>query len=136
MFYKAAGLLIALILHGCATAPPKPENADTASVKTHTLPPASGKTLSFKSAGCIIKADGTLQNGSGYASAGSYGTLVITSSTGSAAIDQYHVSCGALAAGGKSSCVIQHVDGYGTSKDYGGANCPDMKFKLINFKSF
>ena len=135
MLKTTVGLFIPFLLFGCSSTSSSPVNIDSVKVKNHTLAPDHGKTFSFKSYGCIVK-DGSLKNEAAFASAGSYGTLIASNSKSSSAVDQYHVSCDASPAGGKSSCVIQHIGGNSRAKDYGGSNCPDIKFKLINFKSF
>lgn len=134
MFKSIIGLFIACMLYGCSSTQSKLPG-EGAATKTHTLSAGSSKKLSFKSSGCIIK-EGTLKNEADFASAGSYGTLVVSNSNSNSAIDQYRVSCGAAPVGETSSCVIQRVQGSGSSKDFGGLNCPDMKFQLVNFRSF
>lgn len=134
MFKSIIGLFIVCILYGCSSTPSKLPG-EGAATKTHTLSAGNSKKLSFKSSGCIIQ-EGALKNEADFASAGSYGTLVVSNSKSNSAIDQYRVSCGAAAVGEASSCVIQRVQGSGSSKDFGGLNCPDMKFQLINFRSF
>lgn len=125
----------AFILFGCTSAPTTPPTTDSSTLKTHTFAAGNSKKLTFKSAGCKI-GDGTLKNEANFASAGSYGTLLVANSQSRATIDEYRVSCAAVSAGATSSCVIQRVAGSGRDKDYGGANCPDMKFELTNFRSF
>lgn len=132
MFEKIIGLFIVILLHGCATTG---KDIEGSSAKPHTLSLDTGKKLSFKTSGCKVEG-GSIKNDGSYASAGSYGTLIVTNSKSKVTLDQYRVSCGALPAGGKSSCVIQHVEGDGTFKDYGGLGCPDMNFNIINFRIF
>lgn len=134
MFEKIIGLLIVISLHGCATTATDTGNGGSSGTQ-HTLLLDNGKKFSFKTSGCKVEG-GLLKNDGGYASVGSYGTLIVTNSRSKVTLDQYHVSCGALPAAGKSSCVIQHIEGDGTFKDYGGLGCPDMKFNLINFRIF
>ena len=135
MFKTTIGLLIVFLLYGCSSTPTNPPAGDNSTTKTHSLSAGNSKKLSFKSTGCKI-GEGTLKNEANYASAGSYGTLIVANSKSNSNIDQYRVSCGAITVGGTSPCVIQRVEGSGTSKDYGGLNCPDMKFQLMNFRSF
>jgi len=135
MFKITLGLLIAFLLYGCSSTQTNVPAGDGAATKTHSLPAGNSKTLSFKSSGCKI-GEGSLKNSADYASAGSYGTLIVANSKTNSNIDQYRVSCSAVPAGGASSCVIQRVEGTGSSRDYGGLNCPDMKFQLVNFRSF
>lgn len=124
------------LLHGCASGPSTTPTTDNNGVKTHDFTVGNNKKISFQSTGCKI-GDGTLKNEANFASAGSYATLLVANSqTRATTIDQYRVSCAAVAAGGTSSCVIQRVEGSGRDKDYGGPGCPDMKFQLINFRSF
>lgn len=132
MFEKIIGILIVISLHGCATTG---TTVGGSSGTQHTFSLDTGKKLSFNTSGCKVEG-GSLKNDGGYASSGSYGTLVVTNSKSKVTIDKYRVSCGALPAGGKSSCVIQHIEGDGTFKDYGGLGCPDMSFNLINFRAF
>jgi hypothetical protein len=132
MFNKLIGLLILLSITGCATKEISPSKSTTVD---HTFAVNTAKKFLFNTSGCKIES-GYLKNEGNYASAGSYGTLVATNGNGSGVIDQYHVSCGALPLGGKSSCVIQHIEGSGTFNDYGGVGCPNMKFNLINFRVF
>lgn len=132
MFEKIIGILIVISLHGCAT---PGTTVGGSSGTQHTFSLDTGKKLSFNTSGCKVEG-GSLKNDGGYASSGSYGTLIVTNSKSKATIDKYRVSCGALPAGGKSSCVIQHIEGDGTFKDYGGLGCPDMSFNLINFRAF
>lgn len=124
-----------LLLYGCAATPAKPPATESKTVKSHAFTTGANKKLTFKSDGCKI-GEGTLKNEANFASAGSYGTLLVANGQSQTTIDQYRVSCSAVPAGGTSSCVIQRVEGSGRDKDYGGPNCPDMKFKLINFRSF
>ena len=133
MYKKIIGLFIVMVLHGCATSVPDSVHADGA--KQHALRLENGKTLSFKTLACTIK-DGALSSNAAYASAGSYGTLVALNAKSQVPHDKYHFSCGALPAGGKSSCVIQHVEGNDTFNDYGGSGCPDIKFNVTSFRSF
>lgn len=135
MFKTIIGLLTVFLLYGCSGTQSKPPAADGAVTKTHSLAAGNSKKLVFKSTGCKIE-DGTLKNEADFASAGSYGTLVVANSTSNATIDKYRVSCAAVAVGATSSCVIQRVEGTGSSRDYGGLHCPDMKFQLVNFRSF
>ena len=135
MFKTIIGLLTLFLLYGCSGTQSKPPAADGAVTKTHSLAIGNSKKLLFKSTGCKIE-DGTLKNEADFASAGSYGTLVVANSTSNATIDKYRVSCAAVAVGATSSCVIQRVEGTGSSRDYGGLHCPDMKFQLLNFRSF
>lgn len=135
MFKTTIGLFIVFLLYGCSSTQPNVPTGDSAATKTHSLPAGNSKTLSFKSSGCKI-GEGILKNGADYASAGSYGTLIIANNKTNASIDQYRVSCGAVPVGATASCVIQRVEGSGSSRDYGGLNCPDMKFQLVNFRSF
>lgn len=129
------GCLMLCLVHGCASSPSTTPAPDSKTVKTHAFTMGSNKKLSFHSSGCKI-GDGTLKNESDFASAGSYATLLVANSQTRTTIDQYRVSCAAVAAGGTSSCVIQRFQGSGRDKDYGGPGCPDMKFELINFRSF
>lgn len=135
MFKTIIGLLTLLLLYGCSGTQSKPPAVDGAVTKTHSLAAGNSKKLLFKSTGCKI-GEGTLKNEADFASAGSYGTLVVANSTTNTTVDQYRVSCGAVAVGATSSCVIQRVEGTGSSRDFGGLNCPDMKFQLVNFRSF
>ena len=135
MFKITIGLFIGFLLYGCSSTPSSLPTGDSAAIKSHTLSAGNSKKLLFKSSGCKI-GEGTLKNEADFASAGSYGTLVVTNSQSNASIDEYRVSCGAVPVGGSSSCVIQRVQGSGSSKDFGGLNCPDMKFQLVNFRSF
>jgi hypothetical protein len=135
MFKTAIGLFIIFLLHGCTSTPSTTPGGDSSAVKMHTLSLDNNKKFTFKSSGCKLE-EGVLTNAADFASAGSYGTLVVANSKSNTTVDQYRVSCSAVAAGGKSSCVIQRVQGTGTSKDFGGSNCPDMKFNLVNFRSF
>jgi hypothetical protein len=135
MFKTTIWLFIVFSLYGCSGTQTKLPDGDSSAIKTHTLPAGPSKKLSFKSSGCKIE-NGTLSNAADFASAGSYGTLTVANSNSNATIDQYRVSCGAVAVGGTSKCVIQRIEGSGSSRDYGGLNCPDMKFQLINFRSF
>lgn len=135
MFKIAASLIITFLMYGCASTDGNPALSNGLTSKTHVLSAGNGKKLSFKSTGCKI-AEGTLKNMSDFASAGSYGTLNVANSKSNSIIDQYRVSCAAVAAGRSSSCVIQRVAGSGSDKDYGGLDCPDMKFELVNFRSF
>jgi len=135
MFKTTIALLIVFLLYGCSGTQTKVPTDDSVATKTHSLPAGNSKKLSFKSSGCKI-GEGTLKNEADYASAGSYGTLIVANSKTNSNVDQYRVSCGAVPVGGTSSCVIQRVEGSGSSKDFGGLNCPDMKFELVNFRSF
>lgn len=135
MFKTTIGLLIVFLLYGCSGTPTKVPAGDSATTKTHSLSAGNSKKLSFKSSGCRI-GEGSLKNEADFASAGSYGTLIVANSKTNSTIDQYRVSCGAIPVGGTSSCVIQRVEGSGSSKDFGGLDCPDMKFQLVNFRSF
>lgn len=135
MFKKTIGLFIVFLMYGCASTSSDLPAGGSATTNTHTLAAGNSKKLSFKSSGCKIE-QGSLNNESDHASAGSYGTLIVANSKTNTSIDQYRVSCGAVPVGGNSSCVIQRVEGSGSSKDFGGLNCPDMKFQLINFRSF
>ncbi len=135
MLKTTIGLLIVFFLYGCSGTQIKVPSDDSAVTKTHSLSAGSSKKLSFKSSGCKI-GEGSLKNEADFASAGSYGTLIVANSKISSSIDKYRVSCGAIAVGATSSCVIQRVEGSGSSKDYGGLNCPDMKFELVNFRNF
>jgi hypothetical protein len=135
MFKITIGLLIGFLLYGCSSTPSNLPAGDSAATKSHVLSAGNSKKLLFKSSGCKI-GEGSLKNEADFASAGSYGTLVVANSKSNASIDQYRVSCGAVPVGRSSSCVIQRVQGSGTSKDFGGLNCPDMKFQLVNFRSF
>jgi hypothetical protein len=135
MLKTTLGLLIVFFLYGCSGTHTKVPSDDSSVTKTHSLVAGSSKKLSFKSSGCKI-GEGSLKNEADFASAGSYGTLIVANSKTSSNIDKYRVSCGAIAVGATSSCVIQRVEGSGSSKDYGGLNCPDMKFELVNFRSF
>ena len=135
MFKTTIRLLIVFSLYGCSSTQTNLPAGDAAITKTHTLSAGPSKKLSFKSSGCKVE-DGSLSNAADFASAGSYGTLTVANSKSNTIIDQYRVSCGAVAVGGTSKCVIQRVDGSGSSRDFGGLNCPDMKFQLINFRSF
>ena len=135
MFKTAIGLLIVFLLFGCSSTQTTPPVGDGSVSKTHSLAAGNSKKLSFKSSGCKI-GEGSLKNEADYASAGSYGTLVVANSKTNSNVDQYRVSCGAVPVGATSSCVIQRVEGSGSSRDYGGLDCPDMKFQLVNFRSF
>lgn len=135
MFKTTIVLLIVFLLYGCSGTQTKTPSGDSAATKTHSLSAGNSKKLSFKSSGCII-GEGALKNEADFASAGSYGTLIVANSKTNTSVDKYRVSCGAIAVGATSSCVIQRVEGSGSSKDYGGLNCPDMKFELVNFRSF
>ena len=135
MFKTTIGLFIVFLLYGCSGTQTNVQVGDSAATKTHSLSAGNSKKLSFKSSGCKI-GEGSLKNEADFASAGSYGTLIIANSKTNSNIDQYRVSCGAIAVGGTSPCVIQRVQGSGSSKDFGGLNCPDMKFQLVNFRSF
>lgn len=135
MFKTTIGLLIVFFLYGCSGTHTKVPAGDSTAIKTHSFSAGNSKKLSFKSSGCKI-GEGTLKNEADFASAGSYGTLIVANSKTNSSIDKYRVSCGAIAVGATSSCVIQRVEGSGSSKDYGGLNCPDMKFELVNFRSF
>lgn len=132
MLEKIIGILMVISLHGCA-------NTDTAagggSGMRQTFSLDNGKKFLLNTSGCKIEG-GSITTDGRYASAGSYGTLIASNSRSKVTLDQYHVSCGALPAKGKSSCVIQHIEGSGTFKDYGGSGCPDMNFNLINFRAF
>ena len=134
MVKKIIGLFVVTLLFGCATT-----GGDTGAGKSsftqHKFPLGNGKEFSLKKTDCNIDG-GSLKNDGSYASSGSYGILVATNSTSNVALDQYRVSCGAVRAGGKSSCVIQHVDGDSSFKNYGGVGCPDMKFNLKDFRVF
>lgn len=129
------GCLILCLLTSCAVSPTTAPTTDSIAVKTHTFTASSSKKFTFQTNGCKI-GDGTLKNEANFASAGSYATLLVANSKTGTAIDQYRVSCSAVPAGGTSSCVIQRFQVTGTDKDYGGPGCPDMKFQLINFRSF
>jgi hypothetical protein len=135
MFKTTIGLLIVFLLYGCSGTQTKAPGGDSVAAKTHSLSAGNSKKLSFKSSGCKI-GEGALKNEADFASAGSYGTLIVANSKTNSNIDKYRVSCGAIVAGATSSCVIQRVEGSGSSRDYGGLNCPDMKFELVNFRSF
>ena len=135
MFKTTIALLIVFLLYGCSGTQTKVPTEDSAATKTHSLSAGNSKKLSFKSSGCKIS-EGTLKNEADYASAGSYGTLIVANNKTNSNVDQYRVSCGAVPVRGTSSCVIQRVEGSGSSRDYGGLNCPDMKFELVNFRSF
>ncbi len=135
MFKTMIRLLLVFSLYGCSSTQISQPTGDSATIKMYTLSAGPSKKLSFQSSGCQVR-DGTLSNKADFASAGSYGTLTVTNSKSNSTIDQYRVSCGAAAVGGTSKCVIQRVEGSGSSRDYGGLNCPDMKFELINFRSF
>ena len=134
MFKKIIGLLVVMALHGCATTGTGTDVKDSSGTR-HTFPLEYGKKLSFNTSACKVEG-GTIKNEGSYASAGSYGTLIATNSKSSDALDQYRVTCGALPVGGKASCVIQHIEGAGSFKDYGGVGCPDMHFKITNFRVF
>jgi hypothetical protein len=135
MFKTTIGLLTLFLLYGCSGTQSKPPAVDGAVTKTHSLAAGNSKKLLFKSTGCKI-GEGTLKNEADFASAGSYGTLIVANSTSNATIDKYRVSCAAVAVGASSTCVIQRVEGTGSSRDYGGLHCPDMKFQLVDFRSF
>lgn len=135
MFKITIALLIGFLLYGCASTQTNVPAGDSAATKTHSLSAGTSKKLLFKSSGCKI-GEGSLKNEADFASAGSYGTLIVANSKSNTSVDQYRVSCGAVPVGGSSSCVIQRVQGSGSSKDFGGLNCPDMKFELVNFRSF
>lgn len=135
MFKTTIGLLIVFLLYGCSGSRTKVPADDSTATKTHSLSAGNSKKLSFKSSGCRI-GEGSLKNEADFASAGSYGTLIVANSKTNSTIDQYRVSCGAVPVGGASSCVIQRIEGSGSSKDFGGLDCPDMKFQLVNFRSF
>ncbi len=135
MFKMTIGLFIIFLLHGCTSTPSTTTGGDSSAIKTHTLSLDTSKKFTFKSSGCQLE-QGVLTNAADFSSAGSYGTLVVANSKSNATVDQYRVSCSAVAAGGKSPCVIQRVQGTGTSQDFGGPNCPDMKFSMVNFRSF
>ncbi|OGV78360.1 MAG: hypothetical protein A3I83_10355 [Methylotenera sp. RIFCSPLOWO2_02_FULL_45_14] len=134
MSKKIIGLLVIMALHGCATTGTGTDVKDSSGTR-HTLPLDKSKKLSFNMSGCKVEG-GAIKNEGSYASAGSYGTLIATNSKSNVALDQYRVTCGALPAGGKASCVIQHIEGAGSFNDYGGAGCPDMHFKVTNFRVF
>ena len=135
MFKTTIGLFIVFLLYGCSSTQSNVPAGDSASTKTHSLSAGNSKKLSFKSYGCRI-GEGSLKNEADFASAGSYGTLIVANSKTNSTIDQYRVSCGAVAVRATSSCVIQRVEGSGSSRDFGGLDCPDMKFQLVNFRSF
>jgi len=135
MFKITIAVLIGFLLYGCTSTQSNLPADDSAATKNHSLSAGSSKKLLFKSSGCKI-GEGSLKNEADFASAGSYGTLIVANSKSNTSVDQYRVSCGAVPVGGSSSCVIQRVQGSGSSKDFGGLNCPDMKFELVNFRSF
>jgi len=135
MLKTTIGLFIIFLLYGCSSTPSSTTGGDSSTVKTHTIAIDNSKKFTFKSSGCKLE-QGSLSNEADFASAGSYGTLVVANSKSNATVDQYRVSCSAVAPGAKSACVIQRVQGTGTGNDFGGSNCPDMKFSLINFRNF
>lgn len=124
--------IVIVSLFGCSTTN---IGDSSASSKQHSLVLDASKKLQFNTVGCKLEG-GTLKNEAKFASAGSYGTLVFSNSKSKAVLDQYHFSCGATPAGGSSSCVIQHVDGDGTFRGYGGTGCPDMSFAITKFRAF
>lgn len=129
---KIIGIFIVISLFGCSTTNINDSNV---SGKKHSLVLDTNKKLLFNTTGCKLEG-GTLKNEADFASAGSYGTLAFSNSKSKAVLDQFHFSCGATAAGGVSSCVIQHVDGDGTFRGYGGTGCPDMSFAITKFRAF
>ncbi len=133
MFKKIIAISIIILLDGCASTDKTIEVSSTD--KQHTLSLDTGKKLSFKTSGCKVE-NGSIKNDGNYASAGSYGTLIASNTKGNVTLDQYRLSCGALPAKGVAACVIQHVEGDASNKNYGGSGCPDMKFSVINFRSF
>lgn len=136
MFRIVLAFISVALLYACAAPQPVPSDSRK-TIKTYTLPAGANKKLTFKTNGCLI-GEGTLQNDADHASAGAYGTLTVANSKHNTVVDQYRVSCPAIPVKGTASCVIQRVQiqGTGTDKDFGGPNCPDMKFQLVNFRSF
>lgn len=135
MLKKTIAISIIMLLDGCATRDKTIQTIEVSSTKQHTLSLDTGKKLSFKTLGCNVEG-GSIKNDGNYASAGSYGTLIASNTKGNVTLDQYRLSCGALPAKGVAACVIQHVEGDASNKNYGGSGCPDMKFNVINFRSF